>query len=225
MSRLALHFLLGLLLAGCTPREAPPALGTAPAAGADTQAVSRSAGETYACGGFRFTVEQRAGGDSARIVLPDGAVVLPRVVSASGTRFSDGTTTFWSHGDEASLETRDTAYAGCTRVAGASPWEDAAARGVRFRAVGNEPGWYLTIDDARIAFVGDYGAREVIVPRPDPETNATQTIYRATTEAHRLTVTVTDETCQDTMSDETFEAVVTVVLDGATYRGCGRALG
>ena len=53
---------------------------------------------------------------------------------------------------------------------------------------------------------------------------AGRTVYHAETEAHDLTVTITDEPCTDAMSGERFEAAVTVELDGETYRGCGRSL-
>jgi membrane-bound inhibitor of C-type lysozyme len=41
------------------------------------------------------------------VTLPDGLLELPQVESASGARYSDGTTTFWSQGDEAFVEVND----------------------------------------------------------------------------------------------------------------------
>ena len=38
--------------------------------------------------------------ESVRVALPDGTTAeLPRAVSASGARYSDGTTTLWNKGD------------------------------------------------------------------------------------------------------------------------------
>jgi membrane-bound inhibitor of C-type lysozyme len=42
--------------------------------------------------------------DTVTVALPDGTVTLPRAVSGSGARYSDGTTTFWNNGDEALVE-------------------------------------------------------------------------------------------------------------------------
>ena len=42
--------------------------------------------------------------DTVMVALPDGTVTLPRTVSGSGARYSDGTTTFWNKGDEALVE-------------------------------------------------------------------------------------------------------------------------
>ena len=104
-------------------------------------------------------------------------------------------------------------------------WAEAQRQGVDFRAVGNEPGWVLDLFEAdRIRFVYDYGQQEAVVPAPEPTVAAEQTVYHAETEAHTLTVTITETPCTDTMSGERFETTVTVELDGRAYRGCGRSL-
>lgn len=96
---------------------------------------------------------------------------------------------------------------------------------VDFRAVGQEPGWTLELTEGgRIDFRYAYGERSAVAPTPAPERTNGRTVYRATTEAHDLTVTIADEPCTDIMSGERFEATVTIALDGSTYRGCGRAL-
>jgi uncharacterized membrane protein len=41
---------------------------------------------------------------------------------------------------------------------------------------------------------------------------------------HQAVIRIEGRACGDTMSDETFEATVTVTLNGKKYRGCGRAL-
>ena len=48
------------------------------------------------------------------ITLPDGELTLPQVISASGARYSDDTTTFWNKGNEATIEVDGTmVYEGC----------------------------------------------------------------------------------------------------------------
>lgn len=52
--------------------------------------------------------------DTVTVTLPDDTVTLPRVESASGARYSDGTTTFWNHGDEVLVEVDGkTVYESC----------------------------------------------------------------------------------------------------------------
>ncbi|RZM82601.1 MliC family protein [Leptolyngbya iicbica] len=43
--------------------------------------------------------------DAVTVTLPEQAeIILPRVESASGAKYSDGTTTFWEKGGEAMVE-------------------------------------------------------------------------------------------------------------------------
>jgi putative lipoprotein len=67
---------------------------------------------SYACDAFAFRVEVAA--DGVRLSLPDGrSLDLPAVPSASGARYSDGRSTFWSKGDEALLTLDGVEHAGC----------------------------------------------------------------------------------------------------------------
>ena len=107
------------------------------------------------------------------------------------------------------------------------PWAEARARGVSFRAVGNEPGWMLEIvDGERVTMLADYGERRVTTPAPPPSRDPLtgDRVYAIRTEAHRLDVRIAAHRCKDGMSGHAFPASVTATLDGRTYRGCGRAL-
>jgi len=180
----------------------------------------------YQCDGLDFAVRQGPG--EVAVHLPDRMLVLPQVRTASGAKYQEGDVTFWSKGDEALLELGAERYAGCRLNRARAPWEDARLRGVRFRAVGNEPGWHLEIEPGRqMALVIDYGANRISTPVPKPATDAAEgrTTYHATTEAHDLLVTIDDRPCQDSMSGEQFPSGASVVLDGRRYVGCGRTLG
>jgi putative lipoprotein len=179
----------------------------------------------YDCDELAFTV--RIAEDTAQVFLPDRSFTLPRVPAASGAKYRDGATVFWSKGDEALLEVGDVTYRNCSSNPGRAVWENAKLRGVDFRALGNEPGWYAEIDDGeRITIVTGYGQTRVRTPAPAPEIDpqAARTTYRVRTEAHDLTITIEGKACRDTMSGEAFSSTVAVVLDGRQYRGCGRAL-
>jgi putative lipoprotein len=106
-----------------------------------------------------------------------------------------------------------------------NPWQEARDRGIDFRAVGQEPGWFLEIDNGKsMRLVYDYAQREAITPVPDPVARRGSTTYDATTEAHRLRVIIEDTSCNDAMSGEAFPRTVTVEIDGRSLRGCGRPL-
>ncbi len=63
---------------------------------------------TYACADG-VTIEAVFDNDAqtVTVTLPDGTLELPQVVSASGARYSDGTTTFWTKGDGAFVQVND----------------------------------------------------------------------------------------------------------------------
>lgn len=204
---------------------APLAAGTlAAAAGENAAGQSFS----YGCGDeYRFVVQMLAGGAAVRLLLPDTTLTLPHVVSASGARYSEGRYTYWSKGDEALLEAPDLSFTGCFSDEGGPAWRLAKARGVRFRAVGQEPGWLLDIQsDGRIDIDTNYGEAAHHFPPADPEVDAGsgRTVHRVETEAHRATVVIEDQPCRDAMSGWPYEATVTLDLDGREYRGCGRWL-
>jgi putative lipoprotein len=105
------------------------------------------------------------------------------------------------------------------------PWREAAERGIDFRAIGQEPGWYLEVDDGRsMRLVYDYGERNVITPAPVSTTDEERTTYTGKTSAQVVTVIVEDRPCEDVMSGEPSPSTVTVTVEGRELRGCGRRL-
>lgn len=79
--------------------------------------------------------------------------------------------------------------------------------------------------DRLITLELDYGARQITAPVPTPVVDSTTwvTRYRVTADGADIRIDIRDEPCADTMSGERFSATVTVVLNGTTYHGCGRA--
>ena len=116
----------------------------------------------------------------------------------------------------------DTFFEGSEQV-----WLQARARGVTFRAVGQEPGWLIEIhQDETLRIVLDYGARELELPLPAPVVDSTTwvTTYRARNEQHNVRIDIRDEPCADVMSGERMSATVVLVIDEERYHGCGRTL-
>ena len=86
-----------------------------------------------------------------------------------------------------------------------------------YTAHGQEPGWSLTIANGRIDYHGNYGAKLITVPAPEPRTTFNGHRY----ETQRLIVDITHGRCNDAMSGQGFTDQVMVIADGETYRGCG----
>lgn len=105
------------------------------------------------------------------------------------------------------------------------PWAEAKARGVDFRALGTEPGWYMEIDTGNMMkLVLDNGTRTLEVPAPKQWNSLSGNSYALTSNKARIAVATTPKTCNDGMSDTVYPITVTVMIDGKPYTGCGRDL-
>jgi uncharacterized membrane protein len=166
-------------------------------------------------------------GRMAWVFLPEQTVGLPKISSASGVKYTDGQSTFWNKGNKARFERRGTVYKDCVNNPGKAIWENAKLNGADFRAVGNEPGWHLEImHDKELVFTSQYGkvTHSFSTSIRSTDSVASKTDYHAQKKGDTLSVTISGVTCQDTMSDETYESTVTVMLDSKAYQGCGKAL-
>jgi len=177
----------------------------------------------YDCAGYEFVA--RLGPGEMALWLPDQYVVLPQVRSASGTLYEDGDISFWSKGDDAMLTVVDQMYQNCHLQPQRVPWEDARRRGVDFRAIGNEPGWYLEIQSGKqLLFVYGFGVQRALVPDPAEETTDTARVYSGVSGGRELQVEILAQACADTMSGEQFPNRVVVTFDDTRYEGCGQDL-
>jgi uncharacterized membrane protein len=213
--------LLCVLLTACggtASRQAAPAGGVA----VQQDQTSRGAFLVYQCNGYEFVA--RRGTGEMELWLDDGYVVLPQGADDSGTVYEDGDVSFWSDGDEAMLTVAGQDYQNCRLRTERVPWEDARQRGVEFRAVGNEPGWYLEIQGSRLLFVGQYGTTRIMVPNAVAQQEGQARVYRGATGTQQLQVDIMDQPCVDSMSGESFPSGVTVTVGTTTYQGCGQNL-
>lgn len=214
-------FLCSMALSGCTYTATDHEAHTETPA-AETKAQTF----VYECpDDFDFVARTETG--KVWLFLPGKTIDLPHVPSASGTRYSNGSDTFWSKADEALIETSDGKHAGCRNNRARAIWEHAKLNGVDFRALGNEPGWYMEISNKQdILLVTDYGQRtyrflsSIIKSEPNNRT----TIYSASINDSTIEVVIKGDACRDSMSGEAFSATVSVRIDNKKYHGCGKAL-
>ena len=174
-----------------------------------------------------FSFVARIEDQTAWLFLLQTTLSLPQVPAASGEKFSDKLTTFWIKNDTALLKNNNTTYRNCKNNRAKAIWEHAKLNGVSFRAVGNEPGWYLEIrNQESILFVADYGSSRDEFPAPQPmiDQQKRKTTYQTHSDGKNLTVVIEGQPCMDSMSGETFAAQVSVMLNQKRYLGCGRAL-
>ncbi len=169
----------------------------------------------------------RTEGENIWLFLPQKTVKLPHIISASGAKYSEGDTLFWSKGNEVMLKYDGRNYHGCVNNRKKAIWEDAKLNGADFRGVGNEPGWSFEIrKGGNITYIGDYGDTRYKFKTPEPkiQSESRRALYRVSENGHTLRIEIEGKRCQDTMSDDTYESTVTITIDGKQYSGCGKAL-
>lgn len=192
----------------------------ASAGDAPSASVPASAEITHwECGELGVMSRYDGGAKTARLAFNGYALTLPLARSASGARYADSRgNEFWTKGATGSLTLAGEAARDCVEAAQGSPWNLAAARGVAFRAVGSEPGWFLEIagTPARLDATLDYGQRRLQMPLV-PVAGG----FDGALDGKPVRLRIDRRTCRDGMSGQAFEATVALDVAGTDYRGCG----
>jgi membrane-bound inhibitor of C-type lysozyme len=230
-----------LLLATACQRRTPvdeaastaePAASTA----APAPAAPFAAGEDVPPGALRAHVWACADGQklvmrnlfrekAIAIDFHDGTRRLEQTVSASGTRYADAVVTFWSKGGSARLERQGAPAVQCEERRVESLREDARVRGVRYRAVGNEPGWELEIGPGTtLTWITNFGEQRYDFAAAQATVAADgASVFTAQQGTSAIRATLRPETCVDDGEVE-YDHAATVEFEGATFRGCGNRL-
>jgi len=208
-----------LCLAGCAGNEASPA------SPGGWDADPRPLGKTlvYECLGTDFVA--RVGPGEMAIWLDDRYLVLSRLRDTRTISYQEADVIYEQRGAKVTLRAGGQTFPDCQQAPTRAPWEDARRRMVDFRAVGNEPGWHLEIQNGRqLLYVGDYGMQRVMTPDPGVTSEAGNAVYHAVTESSELRVEIADRECVDTMKGESFPQSVSLVVNGRALDGCGMYL-
>jgi uncharacterized membrane protein len=180
----------------------------------------------WQCGELR--VDTDAAGESLRLRFSGRSLTLPHVESLTGARHADDAgNEFMRQGDGAILILAGEEQRDCTGSDRASPWTEAAARGIVFRAVGSEPGWLVEVgsgDDPPLHAVLDYGERTLDIARATG-ISSTPGYGGKLADGTDVVLRTKREPCRDGMSGEAFETSAELTVGGKAYRGCGAYLG
>jgi len=235
----ALAVLVVCSLAACQrqpptePAIAAPAPATDPA---PTAAPVAAADDELPTGVLRAYVWECADGQTlvmrnlfrekaVAIDFHDGTRRLDQVISGSGAKYADAAVTFWTKGSTATLERQGTAPVQCEERRAFSLREDARARGVVYRALGNEPGWVLEVGPAgSLSWTTNWGQDRFDFEQAQVTTAPDGAIlYTAQQGDVSIRASIKAERCVDDGEVE-FDHVVTVESGGRTLRGCGTRL-
>jgi len=132
---------------------------------------------------------------------------------------------FWTKGSTATLERQGAPAVRCEERRADSLREDARARGVVYRALGNEPGWILEIGPAsKLTWTTNFGQDRYDFEQAEATaTTDGASVYSAQKDVVSLKATIRAERCVDD-GDVEYDHVVTVESGGQTYHGCGTRL-
>lgn len=161
------------------------------------------------------------------LFLPGKTVKLPKTDARDGNSYADQNVTFWSKDEDAMLIVRGQEATACIVNEEATVWELSKLDGADFRAVGNEPGWEVLIFRNAVILSSEYGAVNHVFKHATVYNDKKKktTTYEAREAGHRIEMVLSQEKCTDSVSDETFETSVSILLDGKQkLSGCGRAL-
>ncbi len=207
-----LFWLSLLLLSACSNQPRP----------AEKVVQSIAATRVYECGEFEFVTRDSSQGIT--LYMPEDSLVMEKVRSVSGSKYEGGGAVLHLKDDGTVLDLGYRSYSNCQLNVQRGPWEDARRRGVQFRAVGQEPGWFLEIKAGQqILLVADYGGSRYLFDAPEPALDAETAIYQAQNAQHQLSIEINADWCQDSMSGQVFSNRVLLNLDGRELRGCGEA--
>lgn len=178
----------------------------------------------YECDNNRnFVIQIRK--NDAWLFTKELSVSLAPSTSVGGEKYENDGVIFFLKDYEAVLNTPSEVYSGCSNNRYKAVWEDAKLRGNDFRAVGNEPGWYLEIAQAgkKALLVTDYGDEkyELILSQPFISQERRTARYRI---KGFIDILIETENCIDSVTGFLYESKVKVLTDGRAYIGCGKAL-
>lgn len=180
----------------------------------------------WQCGDERISARFDNAAHNVTLHISGQSLTLPHAVSASGARYADAQgNEFWNKGREATLTLAGKPQVDCGQVADGSPWDQAQARGIAFRAIGTEPGWLVEVGRGEAPTLTaelDYGERKLTVERMRKSADG---FTGKTADNMTVALAAKREACNDGMSDNEYPASATLTIGDRTYRGCGRFLG
>jgi membrane-bound inhibitor of C-type lysozyme len=179
------------------------------------------------CGDDGPTFTARLVEKEAQLSLPNGKVVLPRVESASGERFSNGDFELWRKGDSATYQNNAGQRFNCSNDTKLAVWQDAGRRGVEMRAVGEERGgWVLEQTLTTMTLTTAEGLERVEIPTPESKgyIEGERVSYWGRDGDTLMRVSRESKECVDERTGEKFDTTIEISLNGQTLEGCGRDL-
>ncbi|WP_111642255.1 META domain-containing protein [Marinimicrobium alkaliphilum] len=102
-----------------------------------------------------------------------------------------------------------------------TPDSDSDQPALPLRALGQEPGWILQMDDEQLQLDYQYGQHQFSAPTPEASMEGDIIRYNARADGETLFVEIKPGYCEDIMSGRPFPYTVEITINGELLRGCG----
>lgn len=223
-------FTAALLLAACHSPGTPGADDAAaptPPPQSPTEGPSTDTTSAFRCGDLLLGVVTDNAAETVTVSWSGHRRTLPAIADPSGAAYADDRGTRFEHHDgEATFAHDGAPPVTCQATDEISPWDEARARGVSLRAIGNEPGWLAEItpgDPPSLRAQLDYGERVVEVPALSKD-EALPGFTGSTGDGFAVSLRFVEGACSDGMSDQSYPASVELTVGADRYQGCGALL-
>ncbi|MEX0900810.1 MAG: hypothetical protein WD081_09005 [Gammaproteobacteria bacterium] len=201
-------FLVSFLLVACGrgPDEPPPI--------EDSRAF-------WACDGYEFAL--RRGENTVALTLPGRDVELAAVGETRERRYARNEIALEYTAKDALRLSVGLEEHVCTPKSWGGPWQRAEDAGAAFRAVGQEPGWFVEVTPGgNLVAVLDYGERTITLPAPEvTPLDGGARGYQVEGDGQVIQLVIEPLTCFDGMSGQIHPETATLAVDGQRYQGCG----
>ncbi|MGE4351841.1 MAG: META domain-containing protein [Bdellovibrionales bacterium] len=126
---------------------------------------------------------------------------------------------FWDKGNTAVLEIEGKAFPTCMKVI------DPESTPVKtYRAIGNDPAWFLNIQNGKFILNSRYGQKIATADLPEPKITNEGLSYHLKTGLHDLVISVARRSCQDSKTGLYYPDQVTILFYGEKMKGCGNEI-
>lgn len=217
-----------ILTVGMTACAGNPSTSSSMATPVNAQGLHQEIAWVYGCtDGSRFTA--RFDGNEVRLFLPGRSILFSRDPATSKSRYvrtmGNEEAVFQTSDTNATLHLPGQPDRSCSGVKGPGPWDLAQLAGVEFRAIGHQPDWVLEMgSQTGVTFMSESTGGRQAFPWGKPEQQGDSAVWNLRGHDDMLTVLIAKRACVDSLSDQSFQASVTVILGGKTFQGCGRLL-
>ncbi|MDD3182205.1 MAG: META domain-containing protein [Alphaproteobacteria bacterium] len=190
-----------------------------------TQPLQKELGPSshYMCGETPLSIFSGGKDDTLQINVSGDTFPVLSSKTIYGLKYEDiaatPTLSFWDRGNTAILEIAGKTYPACQKVQHPNDMNIK-----NYRAIGNDPAWYLVIRNGKVIFSSMYREKIVTADLPEPSPTASGQSYAFKTGTQDMRISLASKACQDTLTSRLYPDQISVLFQGTELTGCGNRI-